>query len=347
MAATTFEASNMFVSAPMLQGMSNAMIYPQMIGFAGFVPVMPSPMGGVMMNCPMTHPTDAVSAGSREHRRRSDKVAPKKKNKGQQSHLSTGQARVQPSQQQTQTPAEVESASKGVISMLQEFVQCPKQFPSPPHRAVLQWSFQSRMADFTNLKFRAKVSFMLDGIAHHAMGSWRTSKKLAQRDAAERCLGFFITSWGSYLVDHGDQSNNFRPDVARDDTVSILEEFTQSFPPCAGHPPSWSVESDGEGFIASAEISILGVLHRFGGAAKLTVADAKADAAKRILWYLQCPGFEDAFEPDPQSPAMLADEIPAAPATWAAVEVQASFLAFACAPCQSTRPLYVRVTGAG
>jgi hypothetical protein len=50
------------------------------------------------------------------------------------------------------------------------------------------------------------------------------------------------------------------------------------------------------------------------------VEDAKADAAKRILCYLQCPGFEDAFEPDPLPPAMVVDEIPAAPATWAAVE---------------------------
>ena len=45
------------------------------------------------------------------------------------------------------------------------------------------------MADNTNLEFRAQVSFLLDGVPHHVAGAWQQSKKLAQRDCAERCLG--------------------------------------------------------------------------------------------------------------------------------------------------------------
>lgn len=246
----------------------------------------------------------------------------KKKGKGQQpagKPKRQAEAKLQPPQQQTQAATEAENVSKTVISMLQEFIQSSKQFPAPTHRAVLQWSFQSHMADFSNHKFRAKVSFTLDGVAHHVMGSWQTSKKLAQRDAAERSLGFFVSSWGSYLVEPGDSSDKFQPELDRDN-VTIIEEFCQNFPPCDGNSPRWSVESDGEGWCASAEMSIFGVLHTFAGAQKLTAKDAKADAAKRILWYLSCQGFEDAFEPDPHSSAMVANEIPAPPATWGAVE---------------------------
>eukprot|EP00439_Symbiodinium_sp_Y106_P008026 s6553_g1.t1 len=31
-----------------------------------------------------------------------------------------------------------------------------------------------------------------------------------------------------------------------------------------------------------------------------TAEDAQTDTAKRVLWYLQCPGFEDAFQLDPR-----------------------------------------------
>lgn len=34
-----------------------------------------------------------------------------------------------------------------------------------------------------------QVSFLLDGVPHHVAGAWQQSKKLAQRDTAERCLG--------------------------------------------------------------------------------------------------------------------------------------------------------------
>lgn len=54
---------------------------------------------------------------------------------------------------------------------------------------ALRWTFDTHMADNTNLEFRAQVSFLLDGVPHHVAGAWQQSKKLAQRDCAERCLG--------------------------------------------------------------------------------------------------------------------------------------------------------------
>lgn len=82
--------------------------------------------------------------------------------------------------------------------MLQEFVQFSKGFRVPPRCPILQWSYDTRMADFLTLQFRATVSFLLEGVPHHVAGEWHQSKKIAQRDTAERTLSLFVGCWGDY-----------------------------------------------------------------------------------------------------------------------------------------------------
>merc|ERR1719443_1156367 len=120
-------------------------------------------------------------------------------------------------------------AGHGPISQLQEFVQSSRAYPVAPHRQILQWSFQTRMADSVTLEFRATVAFLLEGVPHHVAGSWRTSKKLAQRATAEQALRFFVGRWGSHLADYGAQASPWQKPLGRSMTeVEILEAYCQS-----------------------------------------------------------------------------------------------------------------------
>merc|ERR1719272_787278 len=85
-------------------------------------------------------------------------------------------------------PAGAPSRGGGPISELQEYVQRDRRFPVSSHRPILKWEWNTRMANAVTLEFRATVSFILEGVPHHAAGAWHTSKKSAQRDAAERVL---------------------------------------------------------------------------------------------------------------------------------------------------------------
>jgi len=69
---------------------------------------------------------------------------------------------------------------------------------------------------------------------------------------------------------------------------------------------------------AFVEIKLQGVSHTFSGQRCADEGMAEVDVAKRVLWYLQAPGLEDAFEPDWDFARAVAQEIPE-PATtrWA------------------------------
>merc|ERR1719191_2311998 len=91
----------------------------------------------------------------------------------------------------------------GPISQLQEFVQSDWLHPVPSHRPILHWNFDTRMGHAMILEFRAMVSFTLEGVLHHAAGTWRTSKKVAQRDAAERVLWLAMDQLSKYSAKGG------------------------------------------------------------------------------------------------------------------------------------------------
>lgn len=234
--------------------------------------------------------------------------------------------------QKTSTQSHNDVAAKGAISMLQEFVQSSQTFSLPANYSVLQWEFDSQMADAATLEFRAIVSFLLEGVPHHVAGTWQPKKKDAQRDAAERALHLFAGKTSSERALHPERalhlfaekiskrqhrSTPSESSIAEASEEERLSECCRTLDVCCATPPSWSVSWDSCTCLATVEITLLGVLHKFAGAAQGSEAEARADTAKRVLWYLQSPGFENVYEPDPSAPAIATMKIPRPPAGWA------------------------------
>lgn len=209
--------------------------------------------------------------------------------------------------------------------MLQEFVQCSRNFHLPPRCPILQWAFDTRMADFASLEFRSTVAFVLDGVPHHVAGAWHPSKKTAQRDAAERSLNLFIGRWGEQLL-HSEFAEAPMPAAFAEagtcdshivgNEIQILDWFCCRTPVCADEPPEWSLIWENEQCRALVEVSLFKIPHKFSGCPCESAEVARACTARRVLWYLQCPGFEDVFEPDACAVAAAARDVPAPPSHW-------------------------------
>eukprot|EP00930_Biecheleria_cincta_P029570 TRINITY_DN20550_c0_g1_i2.p1 TRINITY_DN20550_c0_g1~~TRINITY_DN20550_c0_g1_i2.p1 ORF type:complete len:441 (+),score=80.29 TRINITY_DN20550_c0_g1_i2:164-1486(+) len=220
-------------------------------------------------------------------------------------------------------------SSKGPISKLQEFVQSSKAHPLPSSCAVLQWNHENRMAG-SQLQFRATTAFLLDGVPHHVQGGWWPSKKQAQRDAAERALCFFVGMCGQQVVSNPDDVlagfvdrdpaacttavEEVELDGKADDHIQVLEYVCGgafSWKCCWEAQESKSGKALLEGLCrATVEISCLGVPHTFAGKPFSSKAVAMQDAAKRVLWYMNYPGYETAFEVVPEQVKTLAQAIP-------------------------------------
>ncbi|CAJ1391845.1 unnamed protein product [Effrenium voratum] len=169
-------------------------------------------------------------------------------------------------------------------------------------------------------EFCATCSFLLDGVAHHTVGAWRSNKKLAQRDAAERTLGLFVTRWASLItLDElaGTRGKEAVPQARSE--VELLEKFSRSVSACKSHgdaPVSWSHRCEDGEYQAFAEVRLLEVPHTFPGRKQPTLEAAYEDSARRVLWYLQCPGYEDMFEPDDCYVKAVAQDIPEPSPCW-------------------------------
>jgi len=207
--------------------------------------------------------------------------------------------------------------SKGAISMLQEFVQCPHSFQVSSNYSVLQWSFESQMADAATLEFRAIVAFLLEGVPHHIAGTWQPKKKDAQRDAAERALVLFAGKWSQQIQQVSKRYSTFEQLIPQQSEEDVLNEHCRHSDACGGIAPTWSESWDGDLCRTTIKMSLLDVPHQFAGTGRTTAAGARADVARRVLWYLQVPGFQDAYEPDPSAPAIVTRKIPTPPANWA------------------------------
>eukprot|EP00747_Dinoflagellata_sp_TGD_P164513 gnl/TRDRNA2_/TRDRNA2_184536_c0_seq1.p1 gnl/TRDRNA2_/TRDRNA2_184536_c0~~gnl/TRDRNA2_/TRDRNA2_184536_c0_seq1.p1 ORF type:complete len:474 (+),score=89.92 gnl/TRDRNA2_/TRDRNA2_184536_c0_seq1:22-1443(+) len=266
----------------------------------------------------------------------------------QQGQLSTPRLPLRPriasAPQQGDDAAATEEAddTKSAISQLQEFIQGSKRFPVPAHCKILQWHFDTRMHEpgdgdvvhAGSLEFRAAVAFMLDGVPHHAVGTWEHSKKDAMRDAAERALGLFVSRWGEVVKPCEASSPGVRENAADAlkanslalpvqgtvDAMAMLEEFCVKMSSChddmAMPTPNWRYTWEGRLCQAFVEVDLMGVPHVFPGKPLPSQEEASADAARRVLWYLQCPGFESAFELDPCAVIAAAKAIPGPPQHW-------------------------------
>jgi len=209
-----------------------------------------------------------------------------------------------------------ERSDQGSISLLQEFVQSSRksvQAP-PPHRRVLQWNFDSRTDPVTAyIEFRATVAFSLDGVPHHVLGAWKRAKKLAQRDAAEASLGLFAGLWSQQLVDlkkgHVMHKKSLPSEVCG---RSVLDTFDQALPLFVDSP-FFVLRRKGGSHQAVLHVQVMTVAHAFIGRPCVTEKGAKEDVARRLLWYLQVPGFTDEFEVDIHRDAL---DIPMPPPGW-------------------------------
>jgi len=231
--------------------------------------------------------------------------------------LRSSQSTAKPPSKPTSGSQSTIGSTKGSISMLQEFVQCSKSFHIPSNYPILQWSFETQMADSATLKFRAIVAFLLEGVPHHVAGAWQQSKKHAQRDAAERALSLYVGQWGSQIFQadrDGADTNSGQLDIApcneEEEDEARLTAFCKRSSVCGNTAPKWSIVQEDDGQCrATVELSLLGVTHKLGGTEKPSERDARADAARRVLWYVQCPGYEEAFEPEPIRPSAASVKI--------------------------------------
>lgn len=228
-----------------------------------------------------------------------------------------------------QTPSSEVSqrSSKGPISKLQEFVQSSKAHPLPSSCAVLQWSHENRMAG-SSLQFRATTAFLLDGLPHHVLGGWWPSKKQAQRDAAERALQFFVGMCGQEVANvNASPASRQEPleagvvegastDKDAPEEVRRLENYVDGSLKwnCRWEAADSALEAVCR---ATVEFTFLEVSHVFAGRSCSSKAAAMADTSKRVLWYLQCPGYENTFEINTEQVKVMAQAIPEpAPGAW-------------------------------
>merc|ERR1712224_837233 len=65
---------------------------------------------------------------------------------------------------------------------------------------------------------------------------------------------------------------------------------------CSGASPQWRCHRSGDGWQATVDLNLGGVLHTLQGDVCHDIGTAREDTACRALWYLQCPGFESLFE---------------------------------------------------
>jgi len=149
------------------------------------------------------------------------------------------------------------------------------------------------------------------------VGVWRPSKKLAQRDAAERTLGLFVSRWASLITLEelaGTRHADPLPDAKSH--VELLEKFCRRLCWDSSASVSWSHRWDGDNCQAFADVRLLDVPHTFSGSPQTCQEAAYESTARRVLWYLQCPGYEDAFEPDQSYVKSVAQDIPEPSLCW-------------------------------
>jgi hypothetical protein len=211
---------------------------------------------------------------------------------------------------------------KGPIALLQEFVQGSKQkqHALPANCKILQWSCDEMMVD-AKLEFCATVRFLLDGLPHHATGTWQSCKAAAKRDAAQRALQLFVTCWsaasmiesqGSALSCRGEEVATDEQDSMADRIAARIWEAQELARYCDAL--RWSHRQSGQDHVASVELYLCGAPHTFNGCNCHSLEEACRTTASRVLWYLQAPGFRDCFELD--STADNAKDIPQAPHDW-------------------------------
>mmetsp|Transcript_29325 Transcript_29325/g.67505 ORF Transcript_29325/g.67505 Transcript_29325/m.67505 type:complete len:396 (+) Transcript_29325:86-1273(+) len=217
-----------------------------------------------------------------------------------------------------------------IIARLQELLQAPEHtalFKFPPGVKVLQWSFHEKREG--RLQFRAVLHFLCNGVPHHATGGWWPSKKEARQNAAE--VGFALLQ-GLQLDSMSAQSALTCTDLsplqpgpctrqaraAKGDCLERFQSLLAQCPMVTDTSAEWSsvLTEDSNEWQAMVTVRLFGVKHTFSGPGLTNLAEAKLEAAKRVLWYLGSAGFEGFFVPHRRALLATRCQVPAAPKEW-------------------------------
>lgn len=165
------------------------------------------------------------------------------------------------------------------------------------------------MANAVTLEFCATVSFIVEGVQHHAAGSWQTSKKNAQRDAAQRALVLLTGHWVGYTAcGEALTAGNTLPQGTAEKKLEIF--CSKILAARGGAPPCIRCERNDGGWQAYITMQLFGVAHTFSGGVCSDKATAREDAATRVLWYLKCPGYVDSFHAGEEAATAKKPEVP-------------------------------------
>jgi hypothetical protein len=154
---------------------------------------------------------------------------------------------------------------------------------------------------------------------------------MAQRDTAERALGFFVGLLGDHLFGSSCSAVSGDAGLAVGDSatagidaeklppeVANVASFCRELIGDDGAAVNWSLHWDGGMCQANVQFPMCGVRHQFGGPFCAAIVDAYRETARRVLWYLGRPGYEDAFVPDLSVVGPDIRALPCAPPNWAA-----------------------------
>eukprot|EP00928_Gymnodinium_smaydae_P018102 TRINITY_DN16888_c0_g1_i2.p1 TRINITY_DN16888_c0_g1~~TRINITY_DN16888_c0_g1_i2.p1 ORF type:complete len:380 (+),score=93.59 TRINITY_DN16888_c0_g1_i2:71-1141(+) len=194
-------------------------------------------------------------------------------------------------------------ATANAVSQLQEYIQgCS---PFSPHRKILTWTFDQQLEKDNVLQFRATVLFFFSDVPHRFSGGWQSSKKKAQRDAAERVQHYLARRFDRASIaaesSQQDMWDNYgmSPEQDRAPHSAIAVDnmpsgFVDSLAAIASGRSDgsniddidWATDVDDQQLVRATLTTYLrGIPHRFCGGRCPTELEARRDCADRILWY--------------------------------------------------------------
>lgn len=198
-----------------------------------------------------------------------------------------------------ESQADPGDGSINAVSMLQEYIQSCSDFA--PHSRILTWNFDQQLQEDSLLHFRASVSFVFGQVPHHFSGNWQSSKKKAQRDAAERVRRYLAKRTDAAKPEGVPQVPKPKKPILPDGVHKELGQL-QDRAENAGHSDvlEWEIEErrSEEASTGSLEFRLVltfhmhGLPHNFAGGWCSSSKVAKADGVSRVLWYF---GLEKGF----------------------------------------------------
>lgn len=185
------------------------------------------------------------------------------------------------------------------VSLLQEYIQSRSSFSV--HSKILTWSFEQQLENDNTLQFKATVSCTFSDVPHHFCGDWQSSKKKAQRDAAER-VRRFLRKRRSYTAQNGLPPAGIEADALSDmvteELIALRSHGDLELHGRVASSVGAQIEEISEscGYRVLLSFPVQGVPHQFAGSWFSSKQEATCDTAERVLWYFGKG--KEAFVPD-------------------------------------------------